>query len=130
MKLKTLIVAIAAAFCALFATGCSDSPSDVVENFFEASNDVDFVAAKECCTGVMRTLIAAQEEQMNKLSDKEQEKLRAKIQEENGKKFEKCEVVSEDIDGENATVKVTDGEGNDITFKLKKVEGEWKISAR
>ena len=65
---------------------------------------------------------------MNKLSDKEQEKLRTKNQEKNGKKFEKCEVVSEDIDGENATVKVTDGEGNDVTFKLKKVEGEWKIS--
>lgn len=128
MKLKTLIVAVAAAFCALFATGCSDSPSDVVENFFEASNDVDFAAAKECSTGILRTAIAAQEEQMNKLSDKEQEKLRAKIQEENGKKFEKCEVVSEDIDGENATVKVTDGKGNDLVFKLKKVEGEWKIS--
>ena len=130
MKLKTLIVAIAAAFCALFATGCSDSPSDVVENFFEASKDVDHAAAKECCTGVLRTAIAAEEEMMNKLSDKEQEKLRTKNQEKNGKKFEKCEVVSEDIDGENATVKVTDGEGNDITFKLKKVEGEWKISAR
>ena len=130
MKLKTLIVAVAAAFCALFATGCSDSPSDVVENFFEANKDVDFAAAKECCTGVMRTLMAAEEEQMGKLSDKEQEKLRAKFQEKNGKKFEKIDVVSEDIDGENATVKVTDGEGNDITFKLKKVDGEWKISAR
>lgn len=88
MKLKTLIVAIAAAFCALFATGCSDSPSDVVENFFEASKDVDHAAAKECCTGVLRTAIAAEEEMMNKLSDKEQEKLRTKNQEKNGKKFE------------------------------------------
>lgn len=128
MKLKTLIVAVAAAFCALFATGCSDSPSDVVENFFEANKDVDFAAAKECCTGNMREGFVKAEEMMNKLSDKEQEKLRTKNQEKNGKKFEKCEVVSEDIDGENATVKVTDGEGNDITFKLKKVEGEWKIS--
>ncbi len=128
MKIKTLLVAFAAAACTIFAAGCSDSPSDVVENFVDATEDVDFAEAKEYCTGSMREGLAFAEEMFNKLSDDEQDKLIKKEKKNIGEKYDGFKIVSEDIDGDNATVKFENAEGEEGTAKLKKVDGKWKIS--
>ena len=127
MKIKTLIVAIAAAFCALFATGCADSPTDVVKDFVSAAQDGDFTAMKECTTGDLREFFGMIEEEMNKLSDKEQEKRRKEYVKEVEDDLKDIEYVSEDIDGDKATVKIKSANG-EMTFKLKKVDGKWKIA--
>ena len=128
MKLKTLIVAIAAAFCALFATGCADSPTDVVKDFVSAAQDGDFTAMKECTTGDLREFFGMIEEEMNKLSDKEQEKRRKEYVKEVEDDLKDIEYVSEDIDGDKATVKIKNADGDEETIKLKKVDGKWKIA--
>ena len=128
MKIKTLIVAIAAAFCALFATGCADSPTDVVKDFVSAAQDGDFTAMKECTTGDLREFFGMIEEEMNKLSDKEQEKRRKEYVKEVEDDLKDIEYVSEDIDGDKATVKIKNADGDEETIKLKKVDGKWKIA--
>ena len=127
MKIKTLIVAIAAAFCALFATGCADSPTDVVKDFVSAAQEGDFTAMKECTTGDLREFFGMIEEEMNKLSDKEQEKRRKEYIKEVEDDLKDIEYVSEDIDGDKATVKIKNADGEEETIKLKKVDGKWKI---
>lgn len=128
MKLKTLIVAIAAAFCALFATGCADSPTDVVKDFVSAAQKGDITAMKECTTGDLRKFFGMAEEEMNKKSEEEQEKSRKEMIEEMENLFKDIEYVSEDIDGDNATVKVKNNKGGEATIELKKVDGKWKIA--
>ena len=129
MKIKTLIVAIAAAFCALFATGCADSPTDVVKDFVSSMQEGDFTAMKECTTGDLREDLVKVEEMMNKYSEKEQEKKRKEFIKELGDDFKDIEYVSEDIDGDKATVKIKNADGDEETVKLKKVDGKWKIAA-
>ena len=128
MKIKTLIVAIAAAFCALFATGCADSPTDVVKDFVSAAQEGDITAMKECSTGDLRKIFALAEEEMNKLSEKEQEKRRKEMIKEVEDDLKDIEYVSEDIDGDKATVKIKDADGDEVTIELKKVDGKWKIA--
>ncbi len=129
MKLKTLIVAIAAAFCALFATGCADSPGEVVKDYASKIDDMDFKAAKELCTGDLRQQMGEIDEEISKLSGEEKEKAKKVYKELIDKRFKGIEILSEDIDGDNATVKIKNSRGDEATVKLKKVDGKWKVSS-
>lgn len=126
MKLKALMLAFAAAASLFLFTACSDSPSDVVQNFCDAMAEADFAAAKEYATGNARKEALKMSEDLEKLSDKFQEKMKEEFKKEMGERLSKLEILSEDIDGENATVKVMI-DGDEETIKLKKVDGEWKI---
>lgn len=121
--------AFLAAVSMFILTACGNSPSAVTEDFFSALADLDFEEAKELSTGDLRKSMLDSEEKMAKLSDEEQEAFK-KIMEKRFKidKLKDLEVISEDIDGDKATVKVKcDGEEGSIT--LKKVDGDWKVES-
>ena len=105
-----------------------DTPTDVVKDFVSAALEGDFTAMKECTTGDLREDFVRVEEMMNNLSEKEQEKRREKFIEEVEDDLEDIEYVSEDIDGDKATVKIKNADGDEETIKLKKVDGKWKIA--
>lgn len=116
MKLKTLIVAIAAAFCALFATGCADSPTDVVDNWRDAILDGDIEEANDYCTDNMHAFNA-----LMIAGIKENEKDDASKNDD----FKNMKLVKEEIDGD--TAKVWEEGKENPTFFLKKVDSKWKI---
>ncbi len=105
-----------------------DTPTDVVKDFMSAALEGDFTAMKECTTGDLREIFGTIEEEMNKLPEKEQEKRRKKFIEEVEDDLKDIEYVSEDIDGDKATVKIKNADGDEETIKLKKVDGKWKIA--
>lgn len=105
-----------------------DTPTDVVKDFVSAALKGDITAMKECTTGDLRELFARAEEEMNKLSEEEQEMGRKKFIEEAEDTFKNIEYVSEDIDGDNATVKIKSADGKEVAIELKKVDGKWKIA--
>ena len=104
-----------------------DTPTDVVKDFVSAALKGDITAMKECTTGDLREDFARVEEKMNKLPEEEQEMWREKYIEEVEDDLKDIEYVSEDIDGDKATVKIKSANG-EMTFKLKKVDGKWKIA--
>ena len=105
-----------------------DTPTNVVKDFVSAALEGDFTAMKECTTGDLREFYGTIEEEINKLSENEQEKRRKKFIEEVEGDLEDIEYVSEDIDGDKATVKIKSADGEEVAIELKKVDGKWKIA--
>lgn len=128
MKMKALMLAFAAATSMFFFTACSDSPSEVVEEFADAMKDIDLEEAKEYTTGKARKDITKMIEEMEKAPESMKATLQEALKKEMGDKMSKMEVVSEDIDGENATVKVKFMVVEEDKVTLKKVDGKWKIN--
>ena len=127
MKLKALVLVAVAAVSMVFVAGCSDSPSEVVENFADAMADADLEEAKEYTTGSARKEIIGMLEGLEQAPASMKEKLLEEVKKEMGSKMSNIEVVSEDIDGENATVKVKVTVIQEEKVSLKKVDGDWKI---
>lgn len=128
MKLKALMLAFAAATSMFFFTACSDSPSEVVEEFAEAMKEIDLKEAKEYTTGDARKEITNMIEELEKAPESMKATLMEGLKKELGDKMSRIEVVSEDIDGDNATVKVKVMVVEEEKITLKKVDGEWKIN--
>ena len=105
-----------------------DTPTDVVKDFMSAALEGDFTAMKECTTGDRREFLARVEEEMNKLPEEEQEKRRKEMIKAVEDDLEDIEYVSEDIDGDKATVKIKNADGEEVAIELKKVDGKWKIA--
>ena len=93
-----------------------------------AALEGDFTAMKECTTGDLREFYGTIEEEINKLSENEQEKRRKKFIEEVEGDLKDIEYVSEDIDGDKATVKIKSADGDEVIIELKKVDGKWKLA--
>ena len=128
MKLKALMLAFAAATSMFFFTACSDSPSEVVEGFAESMAEMDLEDAKEYTTGKARKEITNMIDGLKEVPESMKAKLEEEFKKEMGDKMSRIEIVSEDIDGENATVKIKYMVVEENKVTLKKVEGEWKIS--
>ena len=105
-----------------------DTPTNVVKGFVSAALEGDFTAMKECTTGDLREFYGTIEEEINKLSENEQEKRRKKFIEEVEGDLKDIEYVSEDIDGDKATVKIKSADGDEVIIELKKVDGKWKLA--
>lgn len=128
MKLKALILACAAATSLFFFTGCSDSPSEVVEDFADAMSEANLEDAKEYTTGSARKDLNGMIESLEKAPESMKEKILEEFKKEMGSKMSNIEVIDEDIDGDNATVKVKKIVVEEEKVTLKKVDGEWKIN--
>ncbi|MBO5201448.1 MAG: DUF4878 domain-containing protein [Lentisphaeria bacterium] len=128
MKLKALMLAFAAATSMFFFTACSDSPSEVVEGFADSMAEMDLEDAKEYTTGKARKEITNMIDGLKEVPESMKAKLEEEFKKEMGDKMSRIEIVSEDIDGENATVKIKYMVVEENKVTLKKVEGEWKIS--
>jgi len=128
MKLKALILACAAATSLFFFTGCSDSPSEVVEDFADAMSEANLDDAKEYTTGSARKDLNGMIESLEKAPESMKEKILEELKKEMGSKMSNIEVIGEDIDGDNATVKVKMIVVEEEKVTLKKVDGEWKIN--
>lgn len=128
MKLKALMLAFAAATSMFFFTACSDSPTEVVEGFAESMAEMDLEDAKEYTTGKARKEITNMIDGLKEVPESMKAKLEEEFKKEMGDKMSRIEIVSEDIDGENATVKIKYMVVEEDKVTLKKVEGEWKIS--
>ena len=126
MKLKALMLAFAAATSMFFFTACSDSPSEVVEGFADSMAEME--DAKEYTTGKARKEITNMIDGLKEVPESMKAKLEEEFKKEMGDKMSRIEIVSEDIDGENATVKIKYMVVEENKVTLKKVEGEWKIS--
>ena len=128
MKLKALMLAFAAATSMFFFTACSDSPSEVVEGFADSLAEMDLEDAKEYTTGKARKEITNMIDGLKEVPESMNAQLEEEFKKEMGDKMSRIEIVSEDIDGENATVKIKYMVVEENKVTLKKVEGEWKIS--
>ena len=128
MKLKALMLAFAAATSMFFFTACSDSPSEVVEGFADSMAEMDLEDAKEYTTGKARKEITNMIDGLKEVPESMNAQLEEEFKKEMGDKMSRIEIVSEDIDGENATVKIKYMVVEENKVTLKKVEGEWKIS--
>lgn len=128
MKLKALMLAFAAATSMFFFTACSDSPTEVVEGFAESMAEMDLEDAKEYTTGKARKEITNMIDGLKEVPESMKAKLEEEFKKEMGDKMSRLEIVSEDIDGENATVKIKYMVVEEDKVSLKKVDGEWKIS--
>lgn len=120
MKLRTLILAIAAVFCTIFVAGCSDSPTEVTEKWHKALLDGDVNKANEYSTSNVHFLNAMIVGMLKENEDKEKA-------EEMRRNMEKTKFVKEEIDGDNAKV-WQEGENSPVT--LKKVDGDWKVDVK
>lgn len=127
MKMKALMLAFAAATSMFFFTACSDSPSEVVEEFADSMAEMDLEDAKEYTTGKARKEINDMIDGLKEVPESMKAKFEEEFKKEMGDKMSKIEIVSEDIDGENATVKVKYMVVKEDKVTLKKVDGEWKI---
>ena len=98
----------------LVFTGCifNDSPSQVVRKFYDAASKKDLKAMGELATSEMMQMVGM-------FSDKMVEKL---------SKNGKITKITEEINGEEATVTVTYKNGETDNWKLIKVKGKWKIN--
>ena len=128
MKLKALMLAFAAATSMFFFTACSDSPTEVVEGFADAMAEMDLEDAKEYTTGKARKEITNMIDGLKEVPESMKAKLEEDFKKEMGDKMSRIEIVSEDIDGENATVKIKYMVVEEDKVTLKKVDGEWKIN--
>lgn len=128
MKLKALMLAFAAATSMFFFTACSDSPTEVVEGFADSMAEMDLEDAKEYTTGKARKEITNMIDGLKEVPESMKAKLEEEFKKEMGDKMSRIEIVSEDIDGENATVKIKYMVVEEDKVSLKKVDGEWKIS--
>lgn len=128
MKLKALMLAFAAATSMFFFTACSDSPTEVVEEFADAMAEMDLEDAKEYTTGKARKEITNMIDGLKEVPESMKAKLEEEFKKEMGDKMSRIEIVSEDIDGENATVKIKYMVVEEDKVTLKKVDGEWKIN--
>ena len=120
MKFKTLILAIAAAFCTLFVAGCSDSPTEVTEKWHKALLDGDVNKANEYSTSNVHFLNAMIVGMLKENEDKEKA-------EEMRRNMENTKFIKEEIDGDNAKV-WQEGEKSPVT--LKKIDGDWKVDVK
>lgn len=127
MKMKALMLAFAAATSMFFFTACSDSPTEVVEGFADSMAEMDLEEAKEYTTGKARKEINNMIDGLKEVPESMKAKLEEDFKKEMGDKMSRIEIVSEDIDGENATVKVKYMVVEEDKVTLKKVDGEWKI---
>lgn len=128
MKLKALMLAFAAATSMFFFTACSDSPTEVVEGFADSMAEMDLEDAKEYTTGKARKEITNMIDGLKEVPESMKAKVEEEFKKEMGDKMSRIEIVSEDIDGENATVKIKYMVVEEDKVSLKKVDGEWKIS--
>lgn len=125
--MKALMLAFAAATSMFFFTACSDSPTEVVEGFADSMAEMDLEEAKEYTTGKARKEINNMIDGLKEVPESMKAKLEEDFKKEMGDKMSRIEIVSEDIDGENATVKVKYMVVEEDKVTLKKVDGEWKI---
>ena len=116
-----------AATSMFFFTACSDSPTEVVEGFADSMAEMDLEEAKEYTTGKARKEINNMIDGLKEVPESMKAKLEEEFKKEMGDKMSRIEIVSEDIDGENATVKVKYMVVEEDKVTLKKVDGEWKI---
>ena len=120
---KFIISAIAASL--LILAGCKSGgggdPKIALMNFFDALAKKDFTALKKCTTKDSEGMMSMIQMGMQNMGDKENQM--AKYEKEN------IELGTAVIDGDKATVPVTDKKSGEITdFTLKRESGDWKVA--
>lgn len=128
---RLLSISLFAATLALFMTGCKDKdkaaggdPKTVLTAFFERMAKKDLDGAAKFCTKDSKGTI-----DMMKKAVEAAEKMGATDKKDDGTEDFKDMVVGDaKIDGDNATVSVTNKKKNEtVEFPLKKEGGDWKV---
>ncbi len=128
-KLNSLILAIAALSLAISGCkgkdGVADNPKAVLIAFFEKMSKKDLEGAAKLATKDSKGTM----EMMKKAMDvAEKMKGTEKAEEDPADDFKNMVVGDAKIDGDNATVSVTNKKKNEtVDFPLKKEEGSWKV---
>lgn len=130
---KLLTISLFAGLTALLFTSCKGKdqaaggdPKTVITAFFERMSKKDIDGAAKLCTEDSKTTL----DMMKKAIDAaEKMKVGTDKKEDDGTEdFKDMEVGEAKIDGDNATVSVTNKKKNEtVAFPLKKEKGAWKV---
>lgn len=113
----------------LFVSGCQSSgngdPKEVLSNFLTALSQKDFSKAKTLATQDSDGMISMMEMGMQSMQNNNGDAHADKMME----LVKNMKIGSAVIDGDKATVPVTDSKSNESTdFLLKKEKGDWKVA--
>lgn len=125
MKLKKLLIAMFAAVAALVFVAC-DSPTKAVEKFREGTIAKDAEKVAETIYIAPETLkeLAI----LGVKSEKDFASMLVKdISDDDIADAKASEVISEEVNGDSATVTLKDGKGKEVKIPCIKVDGKWKI---
>lgn len=122
------IFAIAITMFLIILSGCqsaeSGNPKDVLHDFFTALSKKDFDGAKKYATKDSDGMISMMEmgmKNMQQMSNEHENKMLEMIN--------NTKMGDAVIDGDKATITVTDEKSNESTdFLLKKEDGKWKVA--
>src|SRR6185437_4557940 len=125
--MKKIFILTVATFLIIFS-GCqsagSGNPKDILNNFFTALSKKDFDGAKKYATKDSDGMISMMQmgmENMQGMNNSHSDKMLEMINNMN--------MGDAVINGDNATVTVTDKKSNESTdFLLKKENGDWKVA--
>lgn len=124
---KIFIAAITISF--LIFSGCQSAgkgdPKDVLHSFLTAMSQKDFTKAKTLATQDSDGMISMMEMGMQSMQNGNGNDHADKMME----LVNNMKIGSAVIDGDKATVSVTDSKSNESTdFQLKKEKGDWKVA--
>jgi|SRR6185437_2826225 len=125
--MKKIFILTVATFLIIFS-GCqsagSGNPKDVLHDFFTALSKKDFDGAKKYATKDSDGMISMMEmgmQNMQQMSSSHSDKMLEMIN--------NIKMGDPVINGDNATITVTDNKSNESTdFLLKKEDGNWKVA--
>ena len=123
------IAAFAITISIIMISGCksasSGDPKEVLHNFLTALSQKDFTKAKTLATEDSDGMISMMEMGMQNMQNMEQGGHADKMME----MVKNMKIGAAVIDGDKATVPVTDSKSNEsIDFLLKKEKGDWKVA--
>ncbi|MEO6894098.1 MAG: hypothetical protein ABI136_03625 [Ginsengibacter sp.] len=124
---KVLVAAITISFIIL--SGCKSAgngdPKEVLQNFLTALSQKDFTKAKTLATQDSDGMISMMEMGMQSMQNNSEDSHADKMME----LVKNMSIGSATIDGDKATVPVTDSKSREATdFLLKKEKGNWKVA--
>ena len=123
------ILVLAMAFSIIIISGCKSAgkgdPKEVLHNFLMALSQKDFSKAKTYATQDSDGMISMMEMGMQNMQNMNPDNHADKMME----LVNNMQIGSAVIDGEQATVPVTDSKSKESTdFLLKKEKGDWKVA--
>jgi len=111
--IKKLILSALLLASSFVLFGCGSSPRDAAESFYDCMADNDIEGAKEYASPATQQLLSVIQS-MGGIPEEDREDMSIKF-------------ISEEIDGDHATVVFEGEDGERNPVKLTLIEGEWKV---
>lgn len=127
MKIMKLLALAVFAAAVLLTAGCSNSPSDVTEKFYNALGNNDQEAIQEYGTDNAAKILGGTANVItgikNLLGGKDDQDAKK-----DSEKFKTIEIVKEEINGAEATVTAKLEDSKEFKVSVKKIDGKWKVA--